>query len=165
MFIFPFADASVQLAGRGQVFRPLTAILDFFCNDVPQGESDGFQPTDQHADDGEAQDDFWSVPGNHFDLDVLLECRADDRWNVHGGPRTGYHQFRILEEKAFKWLHAARRTIQPTSSPHDLWPDEKSSVSKAARRKYKQHWATEKPEVRQCSKVERHFLEAHTCKL
>ena len=37
-------------------------------------------------------------------LDVLLECRIDDYWNVDGGrelsePRTGFTQFTMLSEK------------------------------------------------------------------
>ena len=69
-FKFPVADGSHKLAGRDQVLRTPTLIQDDPArgeehHDVLQGESDGFQPTDQQADTVEARDDFWSISGNH----------------------------------------------------------------------------------------------------
>ena len=67
---FPVADGSHKLAGRDQVLRTPTLIQDDPArreehNDVLQGESDGFRPTDHQAEDVEARDDFCSVSGKH----------------------------------------------------------------------------------------------------
>ena len=69
-FIFPFADGTVKLSGGDQVLRTSTLIRD--CPDRGeeqgnlQGESDGSSPPfqDSSPDDGEARNDFWSIPGN-----------------------------------------------------------------------------------------------------
>ena len=130
--------------------------------DVLPGESDGFPPTDQHADDVEARDDFWSTLGSNTltwpsgrirQWDVLLECR----WNVHGGLGIvgAMDQFTILKEKPSSgYTRPGERftQIQATSSPNDVWPEVWSSVSKAARRTEEQQWATEKPELDNASK-------------
>ena len=92
-----------------------------------EAESDACHPSDTLTDDGEARNDFfWTIAGNcfcrhlyrkenhshvHCDffdvvrmtntlLDVLLERRIDNSWNVElAAPWTGFTQFTALNAK------------------------------------------------------------------
>ena len=69
-FIFPIADGTVKLSGRGQVCRKSTSIRDCPARGEQhkdlQGESDGPQPLDKKTGDGEARNDSWSMEGNYI---------------------------------------------------------------------------------------------------
>ena len=83
------------------------------------------------------RDDFWSTSRNQHvgprclqkdvvrrtstTLDVLLENRKNDCWNVDGsqepsGPWSSFTQFTILKGKASEWLHVVREAVNPNSS-------------------------------------------------
>ena len=65
---------------------------------------------------------------------------------------TGFTQLTILHEKlpdGYMWFGERLTQMQPTTKPDHLWP----SMSKAARRKEKQHWAIEKSKLDNARKL------------
>ena len=67
----------------------------------------------------------------HTNLDVKLEKRIDDYWNIDGSrdlsdPWTGFTQFTLLDEKApdgYTWSGGRLTRKQLTSRPDHLWPE------------------------------------------
>ena len=67
----------------------------------------------------------------HTNLDVKLEKRIDDYWNIDGSrdlsdPWTGFTQFTLLDEKApdgYTWSGRRLTRKQLTSRPDHLWPE------------------------------------------
>ena len=88
----------------------------------------------------------------HTNLDVKLEKRIDDYWNIDGSrnlsdPWTGFTQFTLLDEKAsdgYTWSGERFTRKQLTSRPDHLWPELWKSMGKNAKLKEKQKWAEEK---------------------
>ena len=88
----------------------------------------------------------------HTNLDVKLEKRIDDYWNIDGSrdlsdPWTGFTQFTLLDEKApdgYTWSGERLTRKQLTSRPDHLWPELWKSMGKNAKLKEKQKWAEEK---------------------
>ena len=85
-------------------------------------------------------------------LDVKLEKRIDDYWNIDGSrdlsdPWTGFTQFTLLDEKAvdaYMWSGWRLTRKQLTSRPDHLWPELWKSMGKNAKLKEKQKWSEEK---------------------
>ena len=104
----------------------------------------------------------FSIPLEYIDgvrrtnttLDVLLESRIDDDWDVDGGGElsemwTGFTQFTILSGKTLQMdRHGLSRRltkkIKQPQGPIILWLEIWSSMSKAAQHEEKQHCAMEK---------------------
>ena len=88
----------------------------------------------------------------HTNLDVKLEKRIDDYWNIDGSrdlsdPWTGFTQFTLLDEKApdgYTWSGERLTRKQLTSRPDHLWPELWKSMGKNAKLKEKQKWSEEK---------------------
>ena len=88
----------------------------------------------------------------HTNLDVKLEKRIDDYWNIDGSrdlsdPWTGFTQFTLLEEKppdGYMWSGVRLTRKQLTSRPDHLWPELWKSMGKNAKLKEKQKWSEEK---------------------
>ena len=88
----------------------------------------------------------------HTNLDVKLEKRIDDYWNIDGSrdlsdPWTGFTQFTLLDEKApdgYTWSGRRLTRKQLTSRPDHLWPELWKSMGKNAKLKEKQKWSDEK---------------------
>ena len=67
----------------------------------------------------------------HTNLDVKLEKRIDDYWNIDGSrdlsdPWTGFTQFTLLEGKppdGYMWSGVRLTRKQLTSRPDHLWPE------------------------------------------
>ena len=67
----------------------------------------------------------------HTNLDVKLEKRIDDHWNIDGsrdlsGPWTSFTQFTLFEEKppdGYTWSGWRLTRKQLTSRPDYLWPE------------------------------------------
>ena len=87
----------------------------------------------------------------HTNLDVKLEKRIDDYWNIDGSrdlsdPWTGFTQFTLLDEKApdgYTWSGGRLTRKQLTSRPDHLWPELWKSMGKNAKLKEKQKWSNE----------------------
>ena len=86
-------------------------------------------------------------------LDVMLERRIDDHWNLDGSrdlsdPWTGFTQFTLLEEKppdGYLWSGERLTRKQFTSRSDDLWPELCESMGKHVKlKKEKQKWSNEK---------------------
>ena len=88
----------------------------------------------------------------HTNLDVKLEKRIDDYWNIDGSrnlsdPWTIFTQFTLMEEKApdgYMWSGRRVTKKQLTSRPDHLWPELWKSMGKNAKLKERQKWAEEK---------------------
>ena len=88
-------------------------------------------------------------------LDVLLEKNTEDYWNVDGekelsGAWTGFTKFVPLQERppdGYTWSGERLTRRQTTSRPENVWPDMWKHMSGAAKKKAKQRWAIEKPEL------------------
>ena len=88
----------------------------------------------------------------HTNLDVKLEKRIDDYWNIDGSrdlsdPWTGFTQFTLLDEKppdGYTWSGERLTRKQLTSRPDHLWPELWKSMGKNAKLKEKQKWSEEK---------------------
>ena len=95
------------------------------------------------------------MKSTHTDLDVALEKRIDDYWNVDGNRSlsdswTGFTRFTLLNEtppKGWMWFGARLTKIQTTSRPDHRWPDAWTRFGKAAQRREKQEWAFEEPKL------------------
>ena len=89
----------------------------------------------------------------HTNLDVKLEKRIDDYWNIDGSrdlsdPWTGFTHFTLLDEKApdgYMCSGWRLTTKQLTSRPDHLWPELWKSMGKNAKLNEKQKWSNEKP--------------------
>ena len=92
-------------------------------------------------------------------LDVLLERRIDEYWNIEGdrdlsNAWTGLTRFTILNEKppdGYTWSGRRLTKRQTTFRPEHRWPERWKNMSDAAQRKEKQKWAIEKPELGEVS--------------
>ena len=80
----------------------------------------------------------------HTNLDVKLEKRIDDYWNIDGSrdlsdPWTGFTQFTLLEKAPDGYTWSGRRLTrkQLTSRPDHLWPELWKSMGKNAKLKEK----------------------------
>ena len=88
-------------------------------------------------------------------LDVMLECRMDDYWNIEenrdpSDSWTGFTRFTILDEKppdGYTWSGGRLTKKQTTSRPDCLWPETWKDMSEAAQGKEKQKWSIEKPKL------------------
>ena len=88
-------------------------------------------------------------------LDVLLESRTDDSWNVDGGgdlsePWASFTQLTMLNEKppkGYTWSRDTLTKLPAISRPDYLWPQVWPSMSKSFQQNEKRHWATEKPKL------------------
>ena len=88
----------------------------------------------------------------HTNLDVKLEKRIDDYWNIEGSrdlsdPRTSFTQVTLLDEKApdgYTWSGGRLTRKQLASRPDHLWPELWKSMGKNAKLKEKQKWSEEK---------------------
>ena len=88
----------------------------------------------------------------HTNLDIKLERRIDDYWNIDGSRDlsdswTGFTQFTLLDEKppdGYTWSGGRLTRKQLTSRPDHLWPELWKSMGKNAKLKEKQKWAEEK---------------------
>ena len=92
-------------------------------------------------------------------LDVMLERRIDDYWNIEGAQHlsdlwTGFTRFTTLDEKppdGYTWSGERFTKKQTTSRPHYLWREMWKDMSEAAQRKEKQNglsrnWSLTMPE-------------------
>ena len=85
-------------------------------------------------------------------MDVKLEKRIDDYWNIDGSrdlsdPWTGFTQFTLLDEKApdgYTWSGWRLTRKQLTSRPDHLWPELWKTMGRNAKLKEKQKWSEEK---------------------
>ena len=89
---------------------------------------------------------------HHTSLDVLLESRIDDYWNVDGGgelwePWTCFTQFTMLNE------NKPPNGYMRSCGAEYLWPEIWSSMSKAAQLEEKQQWAIEQPTLDNATKL------------
>ena len=97
----------------------------------------------------------------HTILDVKLEKRIDDYWNIDGArdlsdPWTGFTQFTLLDEKApdgCMWFGERLTRKQLTSRPDHLWPELWKSMGKHAKLKEKQKWTEEKLHLENARKL------------
>ena len=196
-FIFPIAGGRIKTPGEDQELRTSTLTrprpnrgeghVDFL------GESEGSfpQPHDSLPVACEAINDFWSMSGSficrhhveprvalyspreesfpiHTNLDVKLEKRIDDYWNIDGSrdlsdPWTGFTQFALLDEKApdgHTWSRERLTRKQLTSRPDHLWPELWKSMGKNAKLKEKQKWSEEKIHLDNARKLRGiHFID------
>ena len=85
-------------------------------------------------------------------MDVELEKRIDDYWNIDGSRDlsdlwTGFTQFTLLGDKApdgYTWSGERLTRKQLTSRPDHLWPELWKSMGKNGKLKEKQKWSEEK---------------------
>ena len=88
-------------------------------------------------------------------LDVMLERRIDDYWNIDGSRDlsdswTSFTQFTLLEEKppdGIMWSGRRLTKRQVTSRPDHLWPELWTTLGRNAKLKEKQKWSNEKPKL------------------
>ena len=88
-------------------------------------------------------------------LDVLLEKKIEDDWNVDGDRElsdawAGFTRFVLLKERSpegHTWSGERLMRKQTTSHPDDVWPDMWKFMSDAAKKKAQQRWAIEKPKL------------------
>ena len=87
--------------------------------------------------------------------DVMSEKHNDDYWNVDGNRElsdalTRFTKFIVLNEKppdGYTWSRRRLTRKQTTSRPGNAWPDMWKHMSDASKRKEKQKWAVEKPQL------------------
>ena len=97
----------------------------------------------------------------HTNLDVKLEKRIDDYWNIDGSrdlsdPWTGFTRCILLEEKppeGYMWSGERLTRKQLTSRPDHLWPELWKSMAKNAKLKEKQKWSNEKLHLENARKI------------
>ena len=85
-------------------------------------------------------------------LDVMLERRIDDYWNIDGARDlsdswTGFTQFTLLDEKppdVYMWSGVRLTKRQATSRPDHLWPELWTKLGRNAKLREKHKWAIEK---------------------
>ena len=91
----------------------------------------------------------------HTNLDVLQESRVDDYWKVDvdrslSDSWTGFTKFTLPNDKlpqGYVWSGERLTKIQATTRPDFLWPEIWFGVSKAAKKKEKQEWTSDKPNL------------------
>ena len=89
-------------------------------------------------------------------LDVILERRIDDHWNIEGDRDlsdawTGFTRFTIKTFRKENMVRGAADKKQ-TTTPDDLWPEILKNMPDAAQQKKVGY---RKTEARQCEQVER----------
>ena len=97
----------------------------------------------------------------HTNLDVKLEKRTDDYWNIDGSRDlsdywTGVTQFILLEEEppdGYTWSGGRLTRKQLTSRPGHLWPELWKSMGKHAKLKEKQKWTDEELHLENARKL------------
>ena len=97
----------------------------------------------------------------HTNLDVLQESRIDDYWNFDvdrslSDSWTGFTKFTILNEEppeGYMWSRRRLAKVQVTTRPDHLWPEVRSSMSKAAQRKENQQWTVDKTKLDNAGKL------------
>ena len=88
-------------------------------------------------------------------LDVLLEKKIEDYWNVEGERElsdawTGFTRFTLFNERppdGYTWSGERLTRKHITSRPDNVWPDMWKHMSDAAKKKAKQRLAIEKPKL------------------
>ena len=91
----------------------------------------------------------------HTNLDVKLERRIDDYWNIDGSKDlsdswTGFTQLTLLEEKppdGYMWSGERLTRRQLTSRPDHLRPKLWIKLGRNAKLREKQKWSNEKPKL------------------
>ena len=86
---------------------------------------------------------------------IVGEKQIEDYWNVDGEKElsdawTGFTRFVLLKERpleGYTWSGERLTRKQTTSRPDDVWPEMWKFMSDAGKKKAKQRWAIEKPEV------------------
>ena len=94
-------------------------------------------------------------------LDVMLERRIDDYWNIDGSRDlsdswTSFNLFTLLEEKppdGYMWSGWRLTKRHVTSKPDHLWPELWTKLGRNAKLKEKRKWAIEKPELDNARKL------------
>ena len=84
-----------------------------------------------------------------------MEKNIEDYWNVHGERElsetwTGFTRFFLLKERppeGYAWSGERLTRKQTTSRPDDVWPVIWKHMSDASKKKAKQRWAVEKPNL------------------
>ena len=182
-FIFPIADGTVKLSGGGRFLRTREKqgnLREESDGSPPEDSSpgDGEARNDFWSISGNylyrhhveprvklyvPREASFPIPLRYIDvtrassttLDVLLERRIDDSWNIDGAPDppdswTGSSRFTLLEEThpdGYTWSGGRLTKKQMTSRPDHSWPEIWKKMSEAAQRKEKQKWAIEKPKL------------------
>ena len=90
----------------------------------------------------------------HTNLDVMLERRIDDYWNIDGSRElsdswTGFTQFALLKKTPDGYMWSGERLTkrQATSRPDYLWPEPWTKLGRNAKLKEKQKWSKKKPKL------------------
>ena len=91
----------------------------------------------------------------HTNLEVMLERRIDDYWNIDGSRDlsdywTGFTQFTLLEEKppdGYMWSGGRQTKRQVTSRPDHLCPELWTKLGTNAKLREKQKKSIEKPKI------------------
>ena len=102
-------------------------------------------------------------------MDVLLESRRDDSWNVDGGqmlpvPWTSFIQFSMLNEKppnGYTWPWERSTKCRQHPGPSIYGQKCGPTYRKSSEEKRKTALGNRKVEARQCSKIERNLI--HRC--
>ena len=102
---------------------------------------------------------------NDITLDVISEKHIDDFSNVDGerdlsDAWIGFTRFILLNETppdGFSWS-GERLTRKQTSRPDNVWPDMLKHLSDASKRREKQKWAIEKPELDNARRLRRIYF-------
>ena len=109
------------------------------------------------------RDESFPIPLKYIDvsrttrtnLDVMLERRIDDYWNIDGSRDlsdswTGFTHFTLLDEKPPDAQNVVRVRLtkrQATPKPDHLWPEFWTKMGRNAKLKEKQKWSNEKPKL------------------
>ena len=91
----------------------------------------------------------------HTSLDVMMEKHIEDYRNVDGEKEltdawTGFTRFILLNEKPSDWYTWSGWRLsrkQTTSRPEDVWPDLRKHMSDTSKKRAKQRWTIEKPNL------------------
>ena len=108
-----------------------------------------------------SREESFPIPLRYFDvtratsttLDVLLERRIDDYWNIDRDLSDSckrIHTAHFVGRKppdGYTWSGERLTRKQTTSRTDYLWPEIWKDMSAAAQREAKQRWATEKPKL------------------
>ena len=91
----------------------------------------------------------------HANLDVMLERRIDDYWNIDGSRDfsdswTSFTHFTLLDEKppdGYMWSGERLTKRQATSRQYHLWPELWTKLGRKALVREKQKWSIAKPKL------------------
>ena len=91
----------------------------------------------------------------HTSMDVMLEIHIEHYWKVDGerelsGAWTGFTRFVLPKERppeGYTWSGVRLTSKKTTSRPDNVWPDMRTHMSDVAKKKAKQKWAIEKPQL------------------